>query len=106
MVYTPAGSRADGFDFLILDQWNSLDGLNQFFANPEVQREGSQIFANREPVVWKAAEGFYSYHFPAHNDRNKRIAAVVYGEVGAQEEACTVRFSLFLDQITFSSAGW
>src|SRR5262245_7156508 len=44
MVYVPAGPpTAEAGEFLILDVWNSLDGLNQFFANPQVQHQAGQI---------------------------------------------------------------
>src|SRR5881628_1293979 len=40
MVYVPAGQPSTGAsEFLILDVWNRLDGLNQFFANPQVQEQ-------------------------------------------------------------------
>src|SRR5436853_6987038 len=53
MVYVPAGGGpgAGAGEFLILDQWNSLEGLNQFFANPHVQEQAGQIFSARDPVV-------------------------------------------------------
>src|SRR6476619_4672460 len=40
MVYVPANGPGTGAsEFLILDVWNSRDGLNQFFANPHVQEQ-------------------------------------------------------------------
>src|SRR5215468_3477068 len=61
MVYVPVeheghNGHSSG-DFLILDQWNNLDGLNQFFANKQVQEQAGQIFSQRDPVVWAPAEG-------------------------------------------------
>jgi hypothetical protein len=41
--------RAEGRGVLILDIWNSMDGLNQFFANPHVQEQAQQIFAEPRP---------------------------------------------------------
>src|SRR5438477_2015201 len=53
MVYVPLERPASGAgEFLIMDLWNSLPGLNQFFANPQVQEGGGLIFTQREPVVW------------------------------------------------------
>lgn len=88
MVYTPIDHQGPAAgEFLILDQWNKLDGLNQFFANPQVQHAGGLIFSQRDPVVWQPAEGFMSYHFPAPYGRNDRIVAVVRGKVRSIEEA-------------------
>ena len=59
MVYVPANQPSAGArEFLILDVWNSRDGLNQFFANPHVQEQAGRIFSTRDPVVWAAADGF------------------------------------------------
>ncbi len=42
MVYVPMEHDGHhGNEFLILDQWNSLEGLNQFFANPHVQEQAA-----------------------------------------------------------------
>ena len=41
MVYVPLGGEQMGADeFLIMDIWNSMDGLGQFFANKQVQEQG------------------------------------------------------------------
>ncbi len=88
MVYAPIpqqGAKDD--EFLILDIWNNMDGLNQFFANPQVQEQAGQIFKQRDPVVWVPAEGFYSYHFPTPFGKNDRITAVVRGMVKSRAEA-------------------
>jgi quinol monooxygenase YgiN len=86
MVYVPTGASPTN-EFLILDLWNSMDGLNQFFANPHVQEQAGQIFASRDPVVWAPAEGFLGYHFPAPHGKNDRIVAVVRGPVASRVQA-------------------
>lgn len=86
MVYVPIGQAGVG-EFLILDIWNNMDGLNQFFANPQVQEQGGRIFKQRDPVVWSPAAGFYSYHFPTPFGRNDRLVGVVRGMVKSQAEA-------------------
>src|SRR5215216_6246759 len=61
MVYAPLDPNgSENGAFLFLDMWNSMDGLNQFFANPQVQEQGGRMFIQRDPVVWKPAEGFTS----------------------------------------------
>ena len=47
MVYVPMEAPKKGAgEFLILDIWNSMEGLNNFFANPTVQEQAGQIFAH------------------------------------------------------------
>ena len=88
MVYIPAGQVGpESGEFLILDQWNNLDGINQFFANHAVQEQAAEIFNERDPVVWKPADGFISYHFPAPAGKKDRIVAMVRGVVRSPAEA-------------------
>jgi hypothetical protein len=92
MVYVPiphdghAKSNGAG-EFLIMDLWCSIDGLNTFFADQHVQEGGAMIFRDRDPVVWVPAEGFTSFHIPTPFGNNDRIIAVVRGTVNSEEEA-------------------
>ena len=95
MVYVPIDHTGpEAGDFLILDVWNNLEGLNQFFANPHVQAGGDQIFSQREPVVWQPAEGFVSYHLPAPHDKPDRFVGVVRGRVRSRADAQAVHNAL------------
>lgn len=92
MVYVPM--EHDGHDkpkgageFLIMDLWYSMEGLNTFFADEHVQQGGNMIFSQRDPVVWAPAEGFISFHIPAPFGSNDRIIAVVRGTVNSVAEA-------------------
>lgn len=88
MVHVPAHPDKKGAgEFLILDIWNNLDGLNQFFANPTVQEQAGQIFRQRDPVVWTPAEGFVSYHIPAPFGMNDRVVAIVRGTLPGMDQA-------------------
>jgi hypothetical protein len=88
MVYVPTlKAKAGAGEFLILDLWNSMEGLNQFFAKAQVQAQAGQIFGARDPVVWAPAEGFNRYHLPAPHGKNDRIVSVVRGEVKSRTEA-------------------
>src|SRR6267143_2407185 len=88
MVYIPFDRPKSGSgEFLILDLWNSMDGLNQFFANPHVQEQAGQIFRSRDPVVWAPSEGLANYHYPAPSGMNDRVVAIVRGSVKSREEA-------------------
>jgi len=90
MVYVPADAGHGGAgagEFLILDLWNSLEGLNLFFENPQVQEQAGLIFAERDPVVWMPASGFAGYSLPAPHGKNERIVAVVRGKVASHDQA-------------------
>jgi len=88
MVYVPTDRPATGAgEFLIMDIWNNLEGLNQFFANPQVQEQGGLIFSSRDPVVWAPASGLSSYHIPPPYGKNERIVSVVRGNVRSRAEA-------------------
>ena len=88
MVYVPmqhdghAKTKGAG-EFLIMDLWHSMEGLNTFFADKHVQEGGAVIFSERDPVVWAPAEGFTSFHIPAPFGKNDRIVAVVRGTVNS-----------------------
>ena len=100
MVYVPAQPSGPGAgEFLILDVWNSMDGLNQFFANPHVQEQAGQIFSKRDPVVWTPADGFYNYHFQAPYACPERTVAIVRGAVRSWPEAQQVHNDLVTAQV-------
>ena len=92
MVYVPLSHeghvQSEGAgEFLIMDLWHSVEGLNTFFSDHQVQEGGNMIFSRRDPVVWAPAEGFTSFHIPAPFGCNDRIVAVVRGTVNSKEEA-------------------
>src|SRR5512135_3896249 len=89
MVYVPMEKPASGAgEFLILDIWTSPDGINQFFSNPTVQEQAGQIFSQRDPVVWTAANGFTGYHFPAPFGKNDRLVTTARGMLKSMDESC------------------
>jgi hypothetical protein len=95
MVYMPTGPlNGNAADFLFLDLWNNLDGLNQFFANPQIQAEAGQIFAEHDAVVWTPAEGFISYHMPATYGKNDRLVGTVRGMLRSLEDGKRVHNAL------------
>ncbi len=88
MVYAPVQPSGTGAgEILILDLWNSIEGLNQFFANHQVQEQAGLIFSRRDPVVWVPADGFATYHFPAPHGQNERVIAVVRGPLRSWADA-------------------
>jgi hypothetical protein len=100
MVYVAADQSGAGTrEFLILDVWNSIDGLNQFFANTQVQEQAGRIFSTRDPVVWTPADGFLSYHLPAPHGKNERFVAVVRGTVHSRAAAQAAHNAIVASQI-------
>src|SRR6185503_7894759 len=92
MVYVPVQhnghAKAKGAgEFLIMDLWTSIDGLNTFFADKQVQEGGAMIFIERDPVVWAAAPGFTSYQIPAPFGMNDRFITTARGTVKSVDEA-------------------
>jgi len=88
MVYVPMEAPKKGAgEFLILDIWNSMEGLNNFFANPTVQEQAGQIFSQRDPVVWSAMEGWVSYQIPAPFGLHDRFVTTAQGMVKNMNEA-------------------
>lgn len=101
MVHVPVGGgpMSDTNEFLILDLWNSIEGLNKFFANPQVQEQAGRIFGTRDPTVWTRAEGFSSYHLPSPFGKNERFVAIARGGVGNIEKAMAVHNKTVTSQI-------
>jgi hypothetical protein len=100
MVYVPTDRPNTGpGEFLILDIWNNIEGLNQFFANKQVQEQAGRIFSMRDPVVWMPADGFFGYHFPAPYGKNERSVAVVRGLVRSRAEAQTIHNALVAKEV-------
>jgi quinol monooxygenase YgiN len=100
MVHIPVEGNGSGTnEFLILDLWNSLEGLNKFFSNPQVQEEAGRIFSARDPGVWAPAQGFTSYHIPAPYGKNERIVAIARGTLRNVEEARALHNKTVADQI-------
>ena len=92
MVYVPAmhngHDKAKGAgEFLIMDLWTSIEGLNTFFADKHVQEGGNMIFTERDPVVWTAAPGFTSYQIPAPLGMNDRFITTARATVNSVEQA-------------------
>ncbi|MEP7323319.1 MAG: hypothetical protein ABI761_15445 [Saprospiraceae bacterium] len=88
MTYMPldAATNFKG-DLLFLDVWNNLEGLNQFFSDPQVQGGAAMMFETRDAVVWKKLDGFLHCNFPAPTGNHNRIVGIVRGKVKSIEEA-------------------
>jgi hypothetical protein len=87
-VYVPVNN--DKHEFFIMDVWNSIEGLNQFFANPQVQEQAGQIFSMRDPVVWVAAPGAFRFNFMAPAGKGDRFVGVIRGTISSREQAQSI----------------
>ena len=87
LVFIPA----DGFggNLMFLDQWVGAEGLQQFFADPQVQAGASALFTSYDPVVWAPADAFAAYHLNAPAGQRDRFVAVLRGVTTSLEKAAT-----------------
>jgi hypothetical protein len=85
-VFVGAGDGADG-DILFVDFWNSLTGLGQFFANPDVQAGAGQLFATRDGTVWAGTDGFGDFHLATPAGSSARGLGVIRTRVTSIEAA-------------------
>jgi len=87
-VYSPVPAADKGAgELLIIDYWNSVQGLQSFFANPDVQKGGALVYRDRETVIWQSTPGLPRVALPAPYGRNDRWLGIVRGKVGSREGA-------------------
>ena len=78
-------------DLLFMDIWNSIEGLQQFFSNHDVQAGANMMFSQREAIVWSKLDSFLNFHFPYPNNvKNDRIVGLVRGFVKSLDEAAEI----------------
>jgi hypothetical protein len=58
-------SAVDGPEILIVDFWNSLTGLGQFFSTPDVQAGAGMLFSESDATVWAPTTGYGDFHLLA-----------------------------------------
>ncbi|HEX6477122.1 MAG TPA: hypothetical protein VF005_07580 [Acidimicrobiales bacterium] len=85
-VYTGRGEELAG-ELLFIDFWNSLSGLGQFFANPQVEQGAAQLFSSREGVVWAGAPNFGDVHLAVPSGRPAAGVGILRTEVTSMEKA-------------------
>lgn len=91
MTYMPldAATNFNG-DLLFLDIWNSVEGLQQFFSDHQVQAGGTMMFKSRDAVVCSALDSFLHFQFPAPTGHHDRIVGIVRGMVKSLDEAAVI----------------
>ena len=85
-VYVPADPKAPN-RLLFIDFWNSVEGLMQFFSNPQVQKGGEMVFKERTPIVWAPSPGLPRVNLPAPVGRNERFVGLVSGPIASRDAA-------------------
>jgi hypothetical protein len=88
-VYVPIEpTRSGAGELLIIDYWNSVEGLMTFFSNEQVQQGGTMVFKNdRENVVWQSTPGLPRFGLPAPTGKNERYVGLARGPVASREGA-------------------
>ena len=84
-VYAGRGD-AEG-EILFVNVWNSLGGLGQFFSNPQVQESAGQLFASRDAVVWRPAEGYGNFHLALPAGQAVGAVGILRVTLGSVEKA-------------------
>ncbi len=86
---SPASSAKEG-EVLFLDWWQDPKGLADFFANENVQMQGTRLFKGRDATVWMPARGAFSYVLPAAAGRNERYLGMIRGPIKSPEAAIEI----------------
>ena len=104
-VYMPLDATASfKGDLLFLDIWNSMEGLEQFFSDPQVQGGAEMLFATREGVVWRKLDSFLNYNFSTPLGENTRIIGLVRGRVNSIEAAEAIHNAAIESQVKSARA--
>jgi hypothetical protein len=85
-VYTGRGEELAG-ELLFIDFWNSLSGLGQFFANPQVEEGAAQLFSARDGVVWAGAPDFGDVHLAVPSGRAAGGIGILRTQVTSMQKA-------------------
>jgi hypothetical protein len=87
-VFVPVKPNGAGAgELLIVDYWNSVDGLQSFFASEPVQQGGAKVYREREAVVWAPSPGLPRFDLPAPTGRDERWLGIARGPVASVEAA-------------------
>ena len=79
-VYLPAKTAMSGAkpgELLIMDVWETAEGIQQFFSNPQVAQGGGKLFTKRDPTVWMPAREALTFNLPAPVGRTDRFVGIL-----------------------------
>jgi hypothetical protein len=85
-VFAPISAELNG-QLLFIDFWNSLSGLGNFFANPQVQEAASQLFSTRDGIVWSRLQGFGDFHLLVPSGRSTAAIGLIQVSVTSLDDA-------------------
>jgi hypothetical protein len=85
LVYVPMGEWSG--EIIFMDQWTSAEGIQRFFADPQVQAGGAQMFTAYDPVIWRQAEGFLNYTIKTPQGQQEHLVGMIRGKVTSLETA-------------------
>ncbi len=87
-VFVPVEPASSGAgELLIIDYWNSVEGLQAFFSNPQVQQGEPMLFRDKEAVVWAGTPGLPRFSLPAPTGKNERYLGIARGMTASREGA-------------------
>lgn len=88
-VVMPQSSAKDG-EVLFLDWWQDPKGLMDFFANENVQMQGTKLFTSRDATVWMPAKGAFTYNLPAAAHKTERFVGMIRGPIANPEKSLAI----------------
>ena len=105
MTYMPLDA-ATNFknDLLFLDIWNSVEGMQQFFADPQVQAGAGMMWKAKDAILWAKLDGFLNFQLPAPYGKNERIVGIVQGKVNSIAEAQAIHNKAIASVVNLSRA--
>jgi hypothetical protein len=84
-VFVPLADAATvATELLFLDSWTSIDGMQKFFGDAQVQAGGGLMFETRDPVIATLADS-PCYSLLAPKERPQRFVGLVRGTVKSKE---------------------
>jgi hypothetical protein len=87
LVHVPLDAKTECSDLLFLDIWSRIEGLNQFFSNPDVQKQGARLFKEKDATVWTPVPGVFGYTIPTPTAKTGRYVGIVRGKVKSRDAA-------------------
>ncbi len=76
-------------ELMFLDYWNSLNGLGQFFSDPQVKAGAGMLFSNMDNPVWAAAPDFGSFHLAIPWGKTPAGVGVIRSQVTSVDKAAS-----------------
>ena len=87
-VFVPVQPNGSGAgELLIIDYWNSVEGLQTFFAQLPEQTAETTLYRDREAVVWAPSPGLPRFSLPAPTGRDERWVGIARGPVASVDAA-------------------